>query len=243
MSELELESGDAEGIRLPIAGPGARSYAFIIDWHLRALFAFAWWFASSLLLSLAGRQNLFDALFEGGTRAVWIVWIPAAAIYFLYHPVLEILGDGRTPGKRFAGVRVVSQAGHSAGPMAHLIRNIFRILDSFPGMYAVGLVSTLLTQHHVRIGDLAAGTLLVHESAAGRAPGALLRSFATDSRLSPALRELLDELIERWPMLTPEVRLRAARNLLQKIGDPSEGDEPTLLARLRARANLRAGGA
>ena len=73
---------------------------------------------------------------------------------------------GRTPGKRIAGVRLVTREGDIPGAGALLLRNIFRLLDSLPVCYLVGLATVVFTEHHVRVGDLAAGTLLVmdHDS-------------------------------------------------------------------------------
>src|SRR5690606_18924459 len=92
-----------------------------------------------------------------------VVALPATAIYLLYHPVLEVAMRGRTPGKRIAGVRVVRRDGGVPGVGALLVRNVFRLVDSLPFLYCVGLTAAVLTEHSVRIGDMAAGTLLVYD--------------------------------------------------------------------------------
>src|SRR5690606_4225634 len=94
-----------------------------------------------------------------------VVVLPATALYLLYHPVLEVLMRGRTPGKRMAGVRIVKRDGGVPGSVALLVRNIFRLIDFLPFFYFVGLVTTMLTRHCVRLGDIAAGTLLVYDEA------------------------------------------------------------------------------
>ena len=68
---------------------------------------------------------------------------PAAAIYFLYHLVLEMAMHGRTPGKRMAGMHIVARDGSSPSIGALLTRNVFRLVDCFPLVYGVGLVATL----------------------------------------------------------------------------------------------------
>src|SRR5262249_48759921 len=72
---------------------------------------------------------------------------------------------GRTPGKRMVGIEIIATDGSAPGVGAILTRNVFRLIDSFPGAYAVGLIATMATRNGVRIGDMAAGTLLVYARA------------------------------------------------------------------------------
>ncbi|MDE0442383.1 MAG: RDD family protein [Gammaproteobacteria bacterium] len=139
---------------LPIAGLGGRSYAFLLDWHIRAIAGLAWYAVSTLALD----QRFIPT--ETDARFWWAAIAPAVAIYLLYHAGFEILTGG-TPGKRRAGVRIVDRNGNIPGVAALVVRNVLRPIDSFV-FYAVGLASVLLTQQAVRIGDLAAGTLLIY---------------------------------------------------------------------------------
>src|SRR5690606_27778368 len=132
-----------------------------LDWHLRIAGALAWLLAAILALMAVSR---LEAAFDADTLVFFVVIAPAAAIYFLYHPVLEVLMRGRTPGKRYAGVRIVSLADGSTPSIGQLlIRNVFRIVDSLPIFYAFGLLVSMFTKNAVRIGDIAAGTVLVYE--------------------------------------------------------------------------------
>lgn len=149
---------------LPIAGPGGRAYAFVIDWHIRVLLAIAWWLI--VTLAVAGTAEFGAALFGGSRQTIYFAALPAGFIYFSYHPVLEWWMTGQTPGKRMAGIRIVTRAGEPPSPAAILIRNAFRIIDSLPVLYFAGFLTTLLTAEHVRIGDLAAGTVLVYDGEA-----------------------------------------------------------------------------
>jgi uncharacterized RDD family membrane protein YckC len=160
---LVVDSVTGVEVALSVAGPGARSYAFIVDWHIRAILAVAWYVIAMLFYS-EDFGNLVPPL---ETDGLWfaLVALPAAAIYFLYHPALEIAMRGRTPGKRLAGVRLVTHSGGTPLLGAYLIRNVFRLIDGFPVCYGLGLIMTMITRNHVRIGDLAAGTLLVYDHA------------------------------------------------------------------------------
>src|SRR5579859_1688479 len=178
-------------VSLPIAGPGSRSYAFIIDWHIRVLVALAWFVAAALLAS--GTLRLPASGRSGAGVAVVLVPL---VIYFFYHPVLELLMRGQSPGKRMAGVRVVTVDGGTPGLGAVLIRNVFRLIDSLPMLYLVGLTTTFLSAQRVRIGDMAAGTLLVIDE---RVPSRYLElGAAARSDVDFATRDLAEQILERW---------------------------------------------
>ncbi len=213
---IDIASATGVDLHLNIAGPGARSYAFVIDWHIRLLLALAW--MASLSLLLFGRFSLFDG--EELTVNAASLWIfaPGMAIFFLYHPVLEILMHGSTPGKRMAGVRIVTTDGQVPGVMAHVIRNVLRLLDSLPTAYVVGLTCTVVTRNSVRIGDLAAGTVLVYETD-GRdvKHDHAAISAATAGTLGLARAELVQDVLERWDELEDTRRRALARRLLQQL--------------------------
>ena len=213
---LQIDSITGVPLELPIAGPGGRSFAFIIDWHIRTLTAAAWLFAFTFVM-----RNYSDA---GDTVPGWVIVLgilPPAALYLLYHPVLEIVMAGRTPGKRMAGIRIVTVEGSVPGTGAIVVRNLFRFVDGLPFVYVVGLVFTIVTERHQRIGDLAAGTLLVYEDAdKSETLGGLPRAGAA-SGISTADAELVQDLIDRWPTLDPEYRLDLARRLLARL-DPAD---------------------
>lgn len=164
--ELMIDSVTGVPVRLAVAGPGARAYAFLVDWHLRTLIALGWYAAAALIVN--GRLDLAP---PPGLSPAWFALglVPAAVIYFLYPWVLEIALHGRTPGMRIAGIRIVCRDGCAPSVGALLTRNVFRLVDSLPVLYGVGLIATLWTREHVRVGDMAAGTLLVYEDS-----GALL---------------------------------------------------------------------
>jgi uncharacterized RDD family membrane protein YckC len=198
-------------LTLPIAGPGSRSYAFVIDWHIRVLLTAAWMLIVWLLLMAFGLLGVGRGWH--GLFALTGV-LPGLLIYFLYHPVLELLMHGRTPGKRTAGVRLVTRTGGLPSAAAILTRNIFRILDSMPFMYLVGLSSCMLSAQRLRIGDMAAGTVLVLEAADATQKLASLPALLAQTGLEPDVLELLNELLERWLSLSVEHRDALGRALL-----------------------------
>lgn len=208
---LTIRSTDATEISLDVAGLGARSYAFLIDWHVRLTLALAWLVVCVGLVPVIDTAGIWEVLREATPSVGFFVVVgPMFALYALYHPVLELIMHGRTPGKRMAGVQIVDQGGHPPGVGPLLMRNVFRLIDSLPTFYVVGVVAALITRQHVRIGDIAAGTLLVYERR--------IAKDAFDVRAASAQelerRDLARELLGRWRSLERPARVRLAQQLL-----------------------------
>lgn len=220
-------------LRLRIAGPGARSYAFIVDWHIRLLAAALWLGISALSVSVALRSGWLSRSTAVNPLHTYILFIllPSLAIYLLYHPVVEVLMRGTTPGKRIAGVRLVDRDGSTPGAGALLTRNLSRMIDSLPLAYLVGLITVLLSERSQRIGDILAGTVLVYERDEARRDVRDAAVLRTGSRHT----DLVDELLQRWPHLSGSARRQLARQLLGRFGIDlgPDADEGALHAALQ----------
>jgi uncharacterized RDD family membrane protein YckC len=224
---LRIESVTGVDVELPLAGPGGRSYAFIIDWHIRLLVALAWLLVATLI------ARVVDGFMSGAGR--WAIMGPPLFIYLCYHPVVELVLGGQTPGKRIAGVCVVTRHGQPPPVAAILIRNVFRLIDSLPAFYAVGLLSTIVTRESVRIGDLAAGTVLVYLPRDSRKASERQALLAGQTRLAPDAADLVGDLLERWLQLDPATRRGLALRLLARGGAPltdPEASDATLRSAL-----------
>lgn len=137
-----------EGIALALrpAGVVPRFYAFAIDALLRLLIFTV---ASIALAQLGG----FGA---GITLVAWF------AIEWFYPVIFELTLSGATPGKRSLGLRVVMDSGLPVTPAASLVRNLLRAADFLPLLYGFAFASMLMRADFKRLGDLAAGTLVVY---------------------------------------------------------------------------------
>ena len=213
---LSVDSATGIDVTLPLAGIGARSYAFVADWHIRLVLGLAWYGAAGLLYNYLHGGGVSVAP-PAALDARWFgtVLVPALALYFLYHPAVELLMSGSTPGKRLAGVRVVTRDGAAPSAGALLLRNVFRLVDALPVAYGLGLMLVAVTREHVRCGDMAAGTVLVYERSSA---GFALTPATTAGALDVATAELVAELLARWPLLTPAARAALARQLLVRCG-------------------------
>jgi uncharacterized RDD family membrane protein YckC len=228
---LVVDSVTGVDVSLEVAGTGARSLAYLIDLLIRTILVTAWFVIATLIYN--GRFTLQTPDDPDGT---WYLYVatPATLTYLLYHTVLEIAMRGRTPGKRMAGIRIVARNGSSPTIAAQLVRNVFRLIDSFPVGYGVGLFTCLLTRDHVRVGDLAAGTLMIYENRNPLVARRLLMA-TKDRRLDVATVELVGELLERWNALEAHARVRLARSLIERatgLAPESSATETALRERL-----------
>lgn len=226
---IYVNSADAMSYALEIAGVGARSYAFVLDWHIRLLAALVWIYLAAFVFY---DLSIFSTMLEEDTAnaaAAWVIFLPAAIVYFFYHPILETVMHGSTPGKRTTGVRLITLEGFTPGIGSILIRNIFRLIDGLPGVYTVGLLVAIFTKNHVRIGDIAAGTVLVYEKHTGKQSLSDVAQQSLNSRLSAENYDLLLELLERWQQLEKHQRIHLGQQFLNRIGDDRLTDDQTQL--------------
>ena len=230
--EEKITMTSAGGVELnyEIAGLGGRSYAFIIDWHIRFIIAFVWIMSASFLFS--GSFNV-ESMADIDSSGLWYLFlgiIPPILIYLFYHLVLEIAMNGRTPGKRMAGVRIVAKDGATASTGAILVRNIFRLIDMLPTNYMLGLIVAMFSKQNLRIGDMAAGTVLIYEEKINRKGIDKLVASHSDSNIPADKLELITELLERWKGLERPTRIKLASQLLQQLGlDVPQEAKPKLL--------------
>lgn len=233
--QVTLQSITGVDVELRIAGVGSRSFAFVIDWHIRLILAFSWWSVGTLLIF--GQLRFLQASRAPGMSYFLWVWLPVLVIYVLYHPVVEILMRGSTPGKRMAGIRIVTRTGDIPGIGALLIRNVFRIVDSLPFAYLVGLATAMFTAQHVRIGDMAAGTLLILDSK--EHDSSFARLTPTNRSLDPRAADLIHELLERWMALDERTRGDIARSLLSRTDKSLPPEQLAQFSNVELRARLQ----
>lgn len=138
-----------EGVELHLrpAGPVARALALLVDQVV------IW---AGLLLSLFG-------LVWMGEAGMGVFAILLFLGQWLYPVLFEVLGSGRTLGKRLLKLRVLRRDGLPVGWGPSLLRNLLRFVDGLPFAYTVGLISVLTTRDFQRLGDLVAGTVVVHD--------------------------------------------------------------------------------
>lgn len=150
----ERETPEGVVLRLRVAGPWARGLALALDQFVRA----------AALSLLAGPLAL------AGDAGAGLLLLSAFLLEWLYPVVFELGFHGRTPGKAALGLAVVMADGTPVSAPASLLRNLLRFADLLPMGYLVGLVSVTVDPSFRRLGDLAAGTVVIHRPPRRAAP-------------------------------------------------------------------------
>jgi uncharacterized RDD family membrane protein YckC len=163
---LRIATPEGVTVDLILAGLGSRFTATLIDLTLKGLLI------AGALIAAVQIGDLGLALFS----------IISFAIYFGYDVAFEVLANGRTPGKRWTGLRVLRDDGRPVDLLSSSIRNVVRLVDGLPLSYFPAMVSILVTKHNQRLGDLAASTIVVREPRKGEAAAT---GFAADAVRAP----------------------------------------------------------
>ena len=157
--QLSIDTPELVAIQMPLAGIGSRFIALLIDYLI--------WIPAMLIL-----RELFVVLLPGigafSHRSAQWAFASYLFLIFLfnwgYFTLFEAFWNGRTPGKRVARIRVIQRSGRAIGLFESMARNFIRYIDQIPLFYAVGAIAMFATRDHQRLGDLAAGTLVVRDS-------------------------------------------------------------------------------
>ena len=198
-----------EGILLELrpAGLSPRFFAFLIDWLIRLAAVYI----VAMVVGIVGMSGLAAA----GLTIFWFL------LEWFYPVAFELSRSGSTPGKRVFGLRVVMDNGLPITPGASLTRNLLRFADFLPFLFGFAIVSMLLRKDCKRLGDIAAATLVVHDTRlAPKIELAHVEPLAPVRALSPEDQAAVISLAARAPTLTGE-RL----DELAALAAPVSGDE------------------
>jgi uncharacterized RDD family membrane protein YckC len=218
-----------------VAGIGSRSAALLVDSTIQWLV-----YLVVLVAGIAGLSaldsNTEDLVF-GLTFALFA--LVSFAIFVAYFAVFEILWGGQTPGKRLMRIRVIRENGYPLRAGDAVIRNLIRVIDFLPGLYLFGLLSMLFNSRAKRLGDFAAGTIVVRESGGTRLTPSQVAAAATPDR---AIRvggnemALARDFLWRRDSLTREARADLAARIAKVVAASSQ--RQVLLDELGAEAFL-----
>jgi uncharacterized RDD family membrane protein YckC len=212
-----------------LSGLGSRSIAAATDMLIQGLIL--------VLIGLLGvLVNLYS---HGGITDLPRKWLTvlliliAFVVFWGYYFYFEAYGNGQTIGKRAAGIRVVRDGGLPVDPTAAAVRNLVRFVDFLPGGDMVGAWSIFISPMCKRLGDYAAGTIVVKErvgvvpsTEAAVAPPPDTGLIGSVSAISSDEYQTVKRFVEREAELDPGVReqlaQRIAAPLLEKLQvDPS----------------------
>lgn len=174
-------------LTLRLAGPVPRALAFVIDLMIR--------------VALYGALAMVLAQLKGAGMGMLLIL--AFMLEWFYPVVCEVWWQGATPGKRAFGMVVLNDNGTPVTFDASVTRNLLRAVDFLPFLYAFGLISMLLNRDFKRLGDLAAGTIVVYrDKPAVRAALPQARLVAPAVALTLAEKRAVLDFAERYATLT-----------------------------------------
>lgn len=144
-TRLTLSTPEGADLNLYPAGPWLRILAYSIDWLIRLILVI-------VVAALAQGSGLMQA---AGLIAYFL-------LEWFYPVFFEVLRNGQTIGKKAMGLRVINDDGTPITFAGSMLRNLLRIVDLLPVFYVAGLVSCVSNRQFKRLGDLAAGTLVIY---------------------------------------------------------------------------------
>lgn len=156
-----VQTPENVSLEFELAGPGSRGVAVAIDTVIQSAVATI---ITIILLAITGEDSLNLMLARNNTLYIVIALLAIFVIQFGYFFLFEVFMHGATPGKKLVGLKVMMANGEPVSVTASLIRNLIRIGDMLPGIYAVGVICVVLTRRYMRVGDLAANTVVVKAS-------------------------------------------------------------------------------
>lgn len=240
---LQIDTPENVAFGYQIAGIGSRFLACFVDTLLIIVLLLFVNFALGAFLRITD-------LAAGSDRAT--AWLAALfgllsfAVFWGYYIFFETLWNGQTPGKRRNGLRVIRRNGTPVTTGETIVRNLVRIVDLLPAFYAVGIITMFIDGQSRRLGDLAAGTLVVRDRdtvtldslAAAPARPAMTVFDALDDgqadstlpveRLTAQEVEMLEEYFRRRDELANrnELAWQIARRLCSRMGITADNIKP-----------------
>jgi uncharacterized RDD family membrane protein YckC len=152
--KLRIETPEGVTLEVTLAGAGSRAGACLVDSLILAVMAF-------VILAATVFIGFADTSEDVVMFIIGIGVLLTFAVIFGYYLLFETLNGGRTPGKAAFGLRVIRLDGRPLGFAAVAVRTLLRFIDLLPAFYGVGLISILVTARNQRLGDLAAGTVVI----------------------------------------------------------------------------------
>lgn len=235
-----VHSPEQYRLELPLAGPSSRILAYAVDYALIVALEILVFVALAATFPLLGHLELLleeirataasgdpNAVAESSAILMMLGFMVVLQLvvewgYFVFS---EATTGGRSPGKALVGLRVVGDGGHPLRLGQSVARNLLRAVDVLPGYYAVGLAAMIASTEGKRLGDLAAGTVVIRLDRPAPAPGiasepppgaeAFRFSHEQIARIGLAEQRLVRQTLRRLPELPGD----QARIALERAAD------------------------
>ena len=231
---LDIQTPENVAFGYQVAGIGSRFLACLVDTIIAGLLQLVVLVLFVLILNAFGGSPFSQQL---SAWLVAVLGLIAALFYWGYYVFFEILWNGQSPGKRWVGLRVIRADGTPVTLSESLIRNLARLVDFLPAAYGIGIVTMFIDRQSRRLGDLAAGTLVVQDHAslslqelsanrvanlrAQGLPKSVVDGFPVE-RLTNNDLSLIEDFLRRREQLTHReaLALQILSSLYQRMGLP-----------------------
>jgi uncharacterized RDD family membrane protein YckC len=218
--KLTIETPEQIELEFPVAGLGSRGMALLIDTLIQGL-AVALVFILVELIS----PDLNRYWVTAGKWMMALVIFFGFCLYWGYFAIFEVFWNGQTPGKQQAKIRVITASGRPITVFEAIARNLLRAIDSQLG-YVVGAVAIAVDKKNRRLGDMVAGTVVVHEIQeqgdsywyAQQSTGVVVPPVEAITSMTAQEFQLIETFLNRRLDLPYEQRLRTALSIADRIG-------------------------
>ena len=217
LDQLSIDTPEQVALDFSLASIGSRFLALATD----SLIQFG--VAALVLIVAVAAEWILALSLRSNPWVLAVLVLGWFVVYYGYFAIFEVAWNGQTPGKRLVGLRVISVTGRPISAYEAILRNVVRIADQMPGIYAVGIISVFVTERSQRLGDLAAGTVVVHERAveiADLSPRAEAPSVTTQhgaERLNAEEIAVIELFFRRRDQLGGYERSRIARQIAERV--------------------------
>ena len=215
---MSVRTPESIAFSYELAGLGSRFLALMVDMAIQFAVLAAIFGALVFIGSHTPQTKTPAPARLGDSIATAIVVATIFVVFFGYFIAFEAFWSGLTPGKKLLGIRVVRDGGYPIDAAGSFIRNVIRVGEAILGFYALSAVATLISAENKRLGDLAAGTIVVRDE---RAPSltAIMAHAEGEQRRAAMLTDEEHALIARFMARRKAMASHYRRQLAAQIAD------------------------
>ena len=216
IERLTIDTPEQVALEMPLAGLGSRFLGVFYDTLIQSV---VYLLVGLLMAAIVPRSLEWDSASKWVIAAVILFFF---SLYWGYYAIFESWWKGQTPGKRIVGIRVIKDTGRPITAFEAVARNLVRAIDQVPGIYGIGIVCAFFDKRNRRLGDLVAGTVVVHD----RRESESQPFYNLKSESAPMIEtrdldlrelEVIEAFLARRLDMNQELRAATARKLADKI--------------------------
>ena len=220
IEKLTIETPEQIELEFPVAGLGSRGMALLVDSLIQLLVVILVLIITSLV-----SPDLSRYWVAAGKWMTALVIFLIFCLYWGYFAIFEVFWNGQTPGKRQAHIRVITASGRPITVFEAIARNFLRVVDS-QLLYIVGAIAIAVDKKNRRLGDMVAGTVVIHELQeqgdsywyAQQSTAVTAPSVEAISAMTAQEFQLIEAFLNRRLDLPYEQRQRTAQNIADHVG-------------------------